>query len=572
MSGKDFAAIATQYARDVVEGRQIACKWVRLACQRHLKDLVRAEQGWIYQFNPDLVDIKGKAYRPAQRVCMFAERLPHIKGDWAARGERIKLEPWEVFVLASAFGWIVVSTGKRRFRVVDLFVPRKNAKSTLAAVIGLYLFAADGEFGAEVYSGATSKEQALEVFRPARLMAMSTPEFRRYYGVVPNISNLAIIDTNSKFEPVIGKPGDGASPNGWIVDEYHEHKTAEMYETGETGMGARSQPMLLTITTAGSNIGGPCYQHQQTGQKILEGTIENEQRFIIIYTIDAEDEWTSEEALRKANPNYDISVSGEFLQSALRDALIDPRKQSTFKTKHLNIWTNARDPWLNLENLQKCADESLSLNDFAGEECVIGLDLASKQDIASVVYEFARSIDGKQHYYAICRNYLPETAVQKPENAHYRGWVEQGYLIETPGSMTDLELIQEEILESAGKVSIREAAKDQHNSAQLGSNLEKEGLTVLDVPQISKYLSDPMKDIAALVDAGRFHHDGNPAFIWMLSNVECKEDANENIFPRKSNEDNKIDAATALIIAHSRAMLEGDGDDVIDENYELMVI
>ncbi|MFA5824803.1 MAG: terminase TerL endonuclease subunit [Gallionellaceae bacterium] len=566
MSEKDFAAIATQYARDVVEGRQIACKWVRLACQRHLNDLARAEAGWIYQFNPKLEDNKGKTYRPAQRICEFAERMPHIKGAWAGRGEKIKLQPWQVFIFACVFGWITTATKTRRFRVVDLFVPRKNSKSTVAAVIGLYMLAADGEFGAEVYSGATSKDQALEVFRPARLMAISTPEYRSYYGVVPNISNLAIIDTNSKFEPVIGKPGDGASPSCWIVDEYHEHKTAEMYETGETGMLARAQPILLTITTAGSSIGGPCYQHQVELQKVLEGTIPDEQRFGIIYTVDdPEKEWATELGLRKANPNWGISINTEIVLGNLAKALSDPRKQSTFKTKHLNIWTNARDPWLNLENLQACADDTLTLDSFKGEECCLGLDLASKKDIASEVYEFSRMVGGKRHYYAISRNYLPESAVQEPENAHYRGWVEQGYIIETPGSMTDLELIQENILEAAGKVSIREAAKDQHNSAQLGANLEKEGLTVLDVPQISKYLSDPMKDIAALVDAGRFHHDGNPAFVWMLSNVECKEDANENIFPRKSSEENKIDAATALIIAHSRMMLEAEEQDASPE-------
>lgn len=566
MSVKDFAATATQYARDVVEGRQIACKWVRLACQRHLNDLAKAEAGWIYQFNPELIDLKGKTYRPAQRVCMFAERLPHIKGDWAARGEKIRLEYWEVFILASAFGWINTNTGKRRYRNITLLVPRKNAKSTVAAIIGLYMLAQDGEFGAEVYSGATSKDQAMEVFRPARLMAIATPEFRSFYGVVPNISNLAIIETNSKFEPVIGKPGDGASPSCWIVDEFHEHATADMYETGETGMGARSQPILLVITTAGSNIGGPCYQHQMQLQKILEGTIENDQHFGIIYTIDAEDDWTSEAALRKANPNFDISVSGEFLLNALRDALLDPRKQSTFKTKHLNMWVNARSPWINLENLQKCADTSLTLECFKGEEASLGLDLASKQDIASVVYEFTREIEGKTHYYAISRNYLPEAAVQRPENAHYQGWVAQGHLIETPGSMTDLELIQDQILGSLEKISIREIAKDQHNSAQLGANLESEGLIVLDVPQVTKYLSDPMKDIAALIDAGQFHHDGNPAFVWMLSNVECKEDANENIFPRKSKEESKIDAATALILSHSRAMLKAS-DGYIDQGF-----
>ena len=229
---KDYAAIATQYARDVVESRLLACKWVRLACQRHLDDLARAEAGWRFAFNPELVDLKGKAYRPANRICKFAELMPHIKGDWAARGMRITLEPWQVFILASIFGWIIVETGKRRFRMADVIVPRKNAKSTLAAVIGNFMLALDDEFGAEVYSGATSKDQAHEVFRPARLMAQSTPEYRKRFGVLVNVSNLAVLDTNSKFEPLIGKPGDGASPSCAIVDEYHEHPTSELYEIG----------------------------------------------------------------------------------------------------------------------------------------------------------------------------------------------------------------------------------------------------------------------------------------------------------------------------------------------------
>lgn len=561
---KDFAATATQYARDVVDGRQIACKWVRLACQRHLNNLVRAEAGWIYEFNPELTDVKGKKYRPAQRICQFAELLPHIKGDWAGRGEMIKLEPWQVFILASIFGWIVQATGKRRFRVVDLFVPRKNAKSTLAAIIGLYMFAVDGEFGAEVYSGATSKDQAFEVFRPARLMAISSPEFRSVYGIIPNISNLAITDTNSKFEPVIGKPGDGASPSCALVDEYHEHASDELYETMQTGQGARSQPMMVTITTSGNNVGGPCYQHQVALQKILEGVVDNEQRFGIIYTIDVDDDWASEEALRKANPNYEISISGESLLFALRDALVDPRKQSTFKTKHLNIWVASASPWLNLENLQKCGDETLSLEDFKGETCTIGKDLASKIDIASTVHEFVREIDGKKHYYVFSRNYLPEAAVQKPENAHYRGWVAQGYLIETPGNMINLRQIEEDTLADAERVVINEIALDAWGAREMAPNLQEAGYTVIDVPMNVKHLSEPMKDIAALVDAGQFHHDGNPAFVWMMSNVEIAPDRNENIFPRKQSTEKKIDAAVALIVAHSRAMLGESNADIND--------
>jgi len=552
-SATHFADIATRYATDVVEGRVPACKWHRLACQRHLGDLARAD--FRYTYNPELTDTRGRSYRPAERICKFAELMPHIKGDWAARSQSITLEPWQIFILASAFGWVDLTTGKRRFRVVDLFVPRKNAKSTLASVIGLYMLAVDDEFGAEVYSGATSQDQALEVFRPALLMARATPGFRAAFGVTPNASNLSVIETNSKFEPVIGKPGDGASPSCAIVDEYHEHKTAELYDTMQTGMGARSQPLMLIITTAGSDISGPCYQHQVELQKILEGVIDNDQRFGVIFGIDEGDDWTSEDALRKANPNFGVSVDAEFLRTQQRNAIADPRKQNVFKTKHLDIWVAAASPWINLHAFQQAGDPSLKLEQFQGERCTVGLDLASKQDIASAVYLFERpGDDGKAHYYAIGRHYVPMAAVQKPENAHYQAWVNDGHLIATPGNMIDLEQIQEDLFTTAEIAVIGEVAKDPWGGQQLGANLAAEGFVVVDIPQQVRYLSDPMKEIQALVDDGRFHHDGNPAFVWMFSNVEVQADRNDNIFPRKLRAENKIDGAVATIVAMNRAL------------------
>lgn len=556
-----FADRATQYARDVVDGKVIACKWHRLACARHLKDLSRiGASGFPYAWNPELTDIAGKSYRPAERICVFAELMPHIKGDWAARGQRIKLEDPQIFILASIFGWVHAETGRRRFRDADLFVPRKNAKSTVAAVIGLYMLGPDGEFGAEVYSGATSEYQALEVFRPALLMARATPAYLERYGVSPNASNLAVVNRNSKFEPVIGKPGDGASPSCAIVDEYHEHKTPDLYDTMKTGMGARSQPLLLVITTAGTDIGGPCYQHQVELQKILEGVIENDTRFGIIFTIDEGDDWTSEDALLKANPNFGVSIDADFLRQQQREAIADPRKQNVFKTKHLNVWCQAASPWLNLHHLQNGADPALDLEAFRGQDCAVGLDLASKQDIASAVFEFTRQIDGQTHYFVVSRNYVPQAAADKPENAHYRAWINSGHLIATPGNMIDLEQIQEDLLDAAGIVVIREVAKDPWGGQQIGANLAAEGFQVVDVPQQVRYLSEPMKDLQALVDAGRFHHDGNPCYIWQLSNVECLADRNENIFPRKQRAANKIDAAVATIVAHGRSMVPSSGD------------
>jgi len=550
-----FGEIATQYARDVVDGRIPSCKWHRLACARHLKDIERVgSEGFPYIFNPELTDTAGKTYQPGERVCRFAELMPHIKGDWAARGQLIELENWQIFILVSIFGWVHRVTFKRRFRVADLFVPRKNAKSTLASVIGNFMLAVDDEFGAEVYSGATSQDQAMEVFRPALLMARSTPRFLAAYGVTVNASNLSVAEKNSKFEPVIGKPGDGASPSCAIVDEYHEHKTPELYETMQTGMGARSQPLMLVITTAGSDISGPCFLHQKELEKILEGVLQNDQRFGVIFTVDEGDDWTSEEALIKANPNYGVSVDAEFLRIQQRDAIADPRKQNTFKTKHLNIWVASASPWLNLYHLQQGEDVALTLESFRGEPCVVGLDLASKQDIASAVFAFQRQIDGQDHHYAVSRNYVPQAAVDKPENAHYQGWVNGGHLIVTPGNMIDLEQIQEDIFAAAEIVVIREVAKDPWGGQQLGANLAAQGFEVVDIPQQVRFLSDPMKMIQAMVDAGRFHHDGNPCYVWQMSNVDVAPDRNENIFPRKLRASNKIDAAVATIVAMNRAL------------------
>jgi phage terminase large subunit-like protein len=571
---KDYAAIAHQYARDVIDGHRPACKWERLACERHIRDLQRAEENdpsFPYVFNPEVKLANGKTYLPAQRICQFAELLPHIKGDWAARGEPIRLEPWEAFALASIFGWVHRETSKRRFRKADLFVPRKNAKSTLAAIIGLYMLAADGEFGAEVYSGATSRDQAHEVFRPARLMAQTAHDFRARFGVLVNVSNLAVLDTNSKFEPLIGKPGDGASPSCAIVDEYHEHATSELYDTMATGMGARSQPLLLVITTAGSNIGGPCYQHQVELQKILDGLIADERRWGIIYGLDVGDDWTHPDALVRANPNLGISIDAEGLQADQAEATRDPRKAAVFRTKRLNVWVNSARPWLNLEALQAGADPTLDPEQFRGEQCWVGLDLASKNDVASKAKVFRREIGGEWHYYAFTRNWLPEAAVLKPENEHYRAWVQQGHIVQTPGNMIDLRLIQDDVEGEAEQHLVAEVAMDAWGSREIAPAMQQAGFTVIDVPMTTRHLSEPMKVIAALVDAGRFHHDGNLASLWMFSNVECVEDRNENIFPRKAKPELKIDAAVAVILAMGRALL-GEQTAILGPDYELMVI
>lgn len=578
---KDYAATATQYARDIVDGRLISNKWVRLACQRHLTDLARErdDADWRYVWNPELVTSQGKPYRPADRICMFMELFPHVKGDWAGRGERLILQPWQVFIAASIFGWIDRNTGehravpdlpevwfggRRRFRVADLFVPRKNGKSISGGLVGLYMFAADDEFGAEVYSGATSQDQAFEVFEPAKKMAEGTPEFLSRFGVTVRASNISIANTNSKFEPIIGKPGDGASPSCAIVDEYHEHVDESLYDTMKTGMGARSQPLMLMITTAGDDVSGPCYAHQEDLQSILEGAVVDERRFGIIYGIDQPierdgevsqpgDDWTSEDALIKANPNYGISIDREALLSDQAEAVRNPRKQAAFQTKHLNMWVGSSNPWLNLHEWKALADRTLKIEDFYGEEVWHGLDLANQKDIAGDCRVFKRVLRGKVHFYAFWRLYLPEACINDPTNSHYQGWKREGWLIESPGNMIDQSLIEQGIVSDIERFRCGEVGIDAWGAAGISANLQNAGFTVIAVPQMPSHLSVPMKFIDALVTDGRLHHCGDPVATWGVSNVSVKPGKNDSWFPLRGATKKKIDPALMLIIAMSRA-------------------
>lgn len=262
--------IANKWAKQVVSGKIPACKWVKLACKRHLDDLIKSKnKDFPYKFEPKL----------AEKKIAFIELLPHTKGEWAMKRLSITLEPWQKFGIGCTFGWVRKKDGYRRFRESYWEVPRKNGKSAIAAGVALNMFANDGEFGSEVYAGATTEKQAWEVFKPARLMAVRSPDFIEAAGVLINAGSLEIPDEGSIFEPIIGDPPDGQSPHCAVVDEFHEHPTSALYDTMQTGMGARRQPMIFTITTAGFNIEGPCYDLRARVQEMLLDTVPDDELF-----------------------------------------------------------------------------------------------------------------------------------------------------------------------------------------------------------------------------------------------------------------------------------------------------
>ena len=555
---RDYVAIANQYARQVVAGKIIACRQVIQACQRHLRDLER--QGT--EAFPFVMDAPS-----AERVCRFLEALPHVKGRWARQRETLTLEPWQCFAVVSLFGWVEVADRTRyRFQEAYICIPRKNGKSFKAGGIGLYKFAADGEYCAEVYFGATSEEQAKRVgFKPARAMALKSPELCDAFHIKVNVNSLVKEDDQSILKPVIARPGDGDMPSCSVIDEYHEHPKPELYDTMKTGMGSRENPLLFVITTAGSNRGGPCFLLQRDAEDVLAGKIVNERWFVLIYTIDPEDDWKSEEALRKANPNFGVSIEADKLIAAQQAAIQSARLQNTFKTKHLNVWVNAAIAWMNMERWKACEDRTLKLEDFADEPCLISLDLASEIDIASKVYLFWKWIDGKQHFYCFTRHYLNQLAVEEG-GEHYAKWVEDGWLTATPGNVTDYPTIAEELIEDSEKFAPREVPHDPYHAAALVQFIQKDprwnqSIEFVKVTQNTEHMSPAMKQLEALVLDGRLHHDGDPVLEWMVSNVVAKYLAKENIMPDKERPERKIDGAVALMMDIYRAVAVASDDD-----------
>lgn len=548
--------MANQYARDVLNGKILACKSIQLACQRHFNDLkISLDKDYPYRFDREL----------AERACRFVQLLPHSSGDLA--GQKLKLEPWQAFAFSSIFGWVTKKTKKRRFREAYIRVARKNGKSFFAAGIGTYMFCADGENSAEVYCGATTMAQAKKVFTPARQMADRLPSLRSKFNISIWVDSLTRPD-GSLFAPIAGKPGDGDSPHCAIIDEYHEHDTDHMYEAMTLGMGARSQPLTLIITTAGTSLESPCYDKDKQVKEMLNGHVPNDRLFGLIYELDEGDDWTDPTNFIKANPNLDVSISYDDLLAEMEVAKQVPRKVNAFKTKRLNIWVSGKAAFYNMTQWHAAADKSLRYEDFAGEDYYLGLDLAQRLDLNAGVGVFVREIEGKKHYYCIRPKFwVPEDTVRStdPKIAktadRYVKFVEMGALEATDGAEADYREILASIidLQEIDKVRVSEIPIDPSGATALSHELQDHGFEPISIRQDYTNMSPPMKELEAALAGGRFHHDGNPVLSWCISNVIGKNvpGSDDIVRPTKGDKQSKIDGATALFMAIGRAMLNG---------------
>ncbi|ENC9925490.1 phage portal protein [Escherichia coli] len=517
-----------RYAERVVAGEIVAGEFVRLACQRFLDDLKYGEERGIYFSEPR-----------AQHILNFYKFVPHVKG--ALAGQPIELMDWHVFILINIFGFVIPlvneETGEvvmrsdgsgrpvmvRRFRTAYNEVARKNAKSTLSSGIGLYMTGADGEGGAEVYSAATTRDQARIVFEDAKNMVRKA---RSTLGRLFDFNKLAIYQEQSasKFEPLSSDANnlDGLNIHCAIIDELHAHKTRDVWDVLETATGARLQSLLFGITTAGFNKEGICYEQRDYAIKVLrgynsdvEGAVKDDSYFAIIYTLDEGDDPFDETVWQKANPGLGICKRWDDLRRLAKKAKEQVSARVNFFTKHMNVWVTAESAWMDMIKWEKC-EYIAPRHELKTYPMWVGVDLAHKIDICAAA-KLWRTDNG--HVHADFKFWLPEGRLERCSRQQaelYRKWAEMDKLILTDGDVIDHAQIKSDLLEWIGGENLRELGFDPWSAMQFSLALAEEGIPLVEVPQTVRNLSEAMKETESLVYAGRFHHSNHPVMNWMI--------------------------------------------------------
>lgn len=563
------------YARAVVAGKIVAGRLVKLACRRHLEDLATGKQrGLVWDA------------AAARHAIDFFGHLRHSTGEWA--NHPFELQPWQGFVIGSLFGW-KRADGLRRFRTAYVEVARKNGKSVMLAGTALYALVADGEPGSHVYAAATTRDQAKIVFGEAERMVDASPALRA--RVTRTVNNLAVLATSSWFRPLSADATkmDGLNVHFAAVDEVHEHSSPDIIQKLNTATGARRQPLIFEITTAGHDRHSVCRQHHEFSVKALEGSIPAEAAdswFAYIATIDPEDDWTDPKVWIKANPSLGVTVKVEDLKRQVEEAREMPAQQNAIRRLRLNQWTEQVTRWLDMEVWDEGgppkgtapaavkAEMDALAERLRSQQCYGGLDLARVNDLSALVLLFPPTglLGGK--WITLCRFWVPEEDIlrrSRRDRVPYELWRDQGWLAATPGNTTDYAFIEQEILDLAACYDLRELAFDRTFAGEIVQNLQDEGLTMVQYGQGFLSLAAPTAELERLSVSRSLWHGGHPVLRWNASNVAVRQDPAGNIKPDKERSTERIDGISALVNALGRAMLRGEAERSVYEERGFLV-
>lgn len=535
---RNHVRIARQFERDVLDGQFPCGKLFRAAVE-------------LYRHNatcpPYVFDAAAGA-----RACRFMELLPYAEGP--KRGERFRLEPWQVWIVSALFGWIDPTTGHRRFREASIWLPKGNGKSPLAALIALYIIAVD-KTGAKAYSAASMQKQARLVFGHAQEMLRLAPAIRERFRLEVEEHRIKGVGDNRVYEAVSAEAGsiEGIRPAVVVLDELHVLGTRKLFDNVSSAVAKTDDGLLFGISTAGVDAEGIGRERYKRAEEILEGRADEPTTLAVIAGADPDDDPFSELTWQKANPNLGISVSLVGLRAAARRARELPSELPSFLCKHLTRWVDALRAFIDMAAWDRCVDGAMP--DFAGEPVTVGLDLATTRDLTARVLVGTKVIDGQRHYFVRGHGYLPERSITLQQIEDLGAWAQAGWLTLAPGPVLDFGIVKNDVLEDVRAHPGSEVCYDPWAAASLANDLTAEGLTMVEVRQGARTQSAPMKELEAATLSGRLHHDGNPVLRMCVANLVARSDRNGNIVPDREDETKKIDLAVALVNALVRAMV-----------------
>ena len=527
-------------------------------------------------------NVRGAYFDPAcvDRVIDSLSRMRHTQGKWA--GTPLRPDPWQVaYIVAPIFGWVTKDAFGRVSRIIRnawIEVPRKNGKTTIASGLALYLAFADGEAGAQVIAAAGSKDQAMNAFRPAYLIAGNSPDFKA--AGIQSMKKEILRPGDQSFMKAVGSIGDllqGSNPSGFIADEMHVHKDMSVIDALESGTGARDQPLGFIITTA--DDGGqltPYALRRAHIEQLARGAIKSPSEYGVVFAVPEDADPFIEATWRSANPGYGISPTKDFMQAEAEKAKSSPANLSRFLRLNLNVRTKQETKYLDLRVWDRNAsivDESA----LEGREAFGGLDLASTSDLCALAWLFPSDTGG---FDAIWRLWTPEEnlkALDKRTAGMASVWVREGFLTATPGNVADYDYIRAQINLDREKFKVAGVAYDPWNSSQLVNDLVSDGCPMVKTRQGLVTLSGPTKELQRVLLEGTaerpmFRHGGNPAVRWQADNLSVSMDAAGNVKPDKAHSGDKIDAIAAVVNAMSLVLAVGPKKHSKYEDQDLAVI
>lgn len=511
----------------------------------------------------------------ADNAVKFINSLKHTKSPFY--GQPFNLIEWEEKIIRDIFGTLN-DDNTRQYRTAFIEIAKKNGKSELGAAVALLMLAADDEMGAEVYSAAMNRDQASMVFDVAAGMTYQSPVLSKHLKVIDSRKRIVFYDTSSYYQVLSADVPSkhGNNPHGVIFDELHAQKTRQLWDvlTFDASI-ARKQPLLFIITTAGSDRNSICYEQYDYAKKVAKGIIDDPTFYSAIFELDENDDWNDEENWKKANPSMGVTFSLSDVRKSYKKAKEIPANENLFKRFRLNQWTSTETRWMQIEKWDesnqvvidgKTINIDVDPDKLKGKVCYAGLDLSSTTDISAFVLMFPiNETDEKEDiitvYKVIPLFFIPADNIEnrkKSNNLIYDNlvkWVQQGFIIATPGNVIDYKYIEDTIYQYAKEFEIEEIAYDPWNATMLTQRLAENGMTMVEVRQGFASLSAPTKQLETLILQKKIHHGGNPVLRWMFDNVMVIQDQQGNLKPNKEKSHEKIDGVLALIMAISRAMV-----------------